>query len=81
MALVAQLTTTTTTTDGRRRLAELLLMYRTERCADIVVQIAVAFFSVASESDKRSRPSKQRASLRPLWTIEECASAPQNTAS
>ena len=45
MALVAQLTTiTTTTTDGRRRLAELLLMYRTERCADIVVQIAVAFF-------------------------------------
>ena len=40
---LAQLATTTTT-DGRRRLAELQLMYRTERCADIVVQIAVAFF-------------------------------------
>ena len=29
-----------------------------------------------AKGDTRSRPSKQRASLRPLWTIGECARAP-----
>ena len=41
-----------------------------------ILVLALAAAATKAKGERRSRPSKQRASLRPLWTIGECARAP-----